>query len=163
MKRSLLQRWSFETGQPIFSSACAWGGQHCADRRNAANCSSTTDRVIVFGSHNHFIYCLSVDGLLKWKFETSDPVYGSPFVFTLGGNALHCNSLYGTNSGVKHIITDVVGVGCISGQFYLLDLKDGSCIATFSFPGEVFSSCVFFKNNLLIGCRNNYAYCLVST
>ncbi|XP_067843232.1 beta-alanine-activating enzyme isoform X2 [Heptranchias perlo] len=125
------QLWQFSTGGPIFSSPCI--------------CSfSATNQKIICGSYDCFVYCLNEDGDLAWKFETSQQVYAVPFVFT--NCDLHDETL------VAVISTD--------GNLWILVAATGELVTSYSLPGEVFSSPVIWKKTLIVGCRNNYVYCL---
>uniref|UniRef100_A0A8C5L6X4 Pyrrolo-quinoline quinone repeat domain-containing protein n=1 Tax=Jaculus jaculus TaxID=51337 RepID=A0A8C5L6X4_JACJA len=57
--------WQFTAGGPIFSSPCI----------------SALEQELFFGSHDCFIYCCSMEGRLRWKFETTARVYATPFAF----------------------------------------------------------------------------------
>ncbi|XP_041054843.1 beta-alanine-activating enzyme isoform X1 [Carcharodon carcharias] len=125
------QLWQFSTGGPIFSSPCI--------------CNfAATDQKIICGSHDCFVYCLDEDGNLVWKFETSKQVYSVPFVFT--------NCDLDDRTLVAVISTD--------GNLWILAATTGELVASYSLPGEVFSSPVLWKKTLIVGCRNNYVYCL---
>ncbi|XP_078073542.1 beta-alanine-activating enzyme [Mustelus asterias] len=125
------QLWQFSTGGPIFSSPCI--------------CNfAAADQKIICGSHDCFVYCLNEDGNLVWKFETSKQVYAVPFVFT--------NCDLDDRTLVAVISTD--------GNLWILAAATGELVTSYSLPGEVFSSPVLWKKTLIVGCRNNYVYCL---
>ncbi|XP_067891057.1 beta-alanine-activating enzyme isoform X2 [Heterodontus francisci] len=122
--------WQFATGGPIFSSPCI--------------CSfSATNQKIICGSYDCFVYCLDEDGDLVWKFETSKQVYAVPFVFT--------------NCDLNETLVAVIST---DGNLWILAAATGELVTSYSFPGEVFSSPVLWKKTLIVGCRNNYVYCL---
>ncbi|XP_029001762.1 beta-alanine-activating enzyme [Betta splendens] len=127
------QLWRFETKGPIFSSPCV----------------TPDHRMVLCGSHDGVLYCLnSADGSLVWTFQTSAKVYSSPFVFddlAAGGRRT------------------LVGLASTDGTVWVLDSEDGQMLASHSLPGELFSSPVVHEQSLVIGCRNDYVYCLKLT
>ncbi|XP_048392515.2 beta-alanine-activating enzyme isoform X1 [Stegostoma tigrinum] len=125
------QLWQFSTGGPIFTSPCI-----CR--------FSPTSQKIICGSHDCFVYCLDEVGSLMWKFETSRQVYAVPFVFT--------NYNLDNRTLVAVISTD--------GNLWLLAAATGELVTSYSLPGKVFSSPVLWKEALIVGCRNNFVYCL---
>ncbi|XP_072920716.1 beta-alanine-activating enzyme isoform X3 [Hemitrygon akajei] len=125
------QLWQFSTGGPIFSSPCIFN-------------LSATDQKIIFGSYDSFVYCLNEDGNQEWKFKTTKQVYAVPFIFP------SCEFYDGTSVAV--ISTD--------GSLWILDAATGELITSYSLSGEVFSSPVLWEKKLIVGCRNNFVYCL---
>ncbi|XP_032885002.1 beta-alanine-activating enzyme isoform X2 [Amblyraja radiata] len=125
------QLWQFSTGGPIFSSPCIYH-------------FSATKQKIIFGSYDSFVYCLNEDGDLVWKFETSKQVYAVPFLYP--------NSDFNGRTLVAVMSTD--------GSLWILVAATGELITSYSLPGEVFSSPVIWENKLIVGCRNNYVYCV---
>ncbi|XP_033821595.2 beta-alanine-activating enzyme isoform X1 [Periophthalmus magnuspinnatus] len=122
--------WQFLTQAPVFSSPCLTPDLH----------------QVLCGSHDGYMYCLNIsDGALVWRFETSGRVYSSPFVF--GASALRSGET-------------LVGLASTDGTVWILDVKTGLKRASHTFPGELFSSPVVHKGSLVIGCRNDYVYCL---
>lgn len=106
-------------------------------------CISTSEQII-FGSHDCFIYCCSADGHLQWKFETTARVYATPFAFR--------HHLRSTDALLAAASTD--------GKLWVLESQSGELRGVYELPGEVFSSPVVWESMLVIGCRNNYIYCL---
>ncbi|NXF99963.1 ACSF4 enzyme, partial [Sakesphorus luctuosus] len=122
--------WHFSTNGPVFSSPCL---------------SSLTKQEIFFGSHDCFIYCCNMEGNLLWKFEATSSVYGTPFIFQ--SDDLNNRIL------LAAVSTD--------GKVWILNAKSGTAeAADFQLPGEVFSSPVVWGTKLVVGCRNDYVYCL---
>ncbi|CAK6956090.1 beta-alanine-activating enzyme [Scomber scombrus] len=125
--------WQFLTKGPVFSSPCV---------------TPDLQRVLC-GSHDGSLYCLNrADGSLVWTFQTSGKVYASPCVFD------------GSAVGRRGIL---VGLASTDGTIWILDVEDGQMLASFTLPGELFSSPVVWKQSLIIGCRNDYVYCLKLT
>lgn len=74
-------------------------------------------------------------------------MFSTPFVFD--------GALWGLRSLVAVCSTD--------GKVWVLDGETGTPKATLSLPGELFSSLVVWGHNLVVGCRNDYVYCLELT
>jgi len=107
------------------------------------------------------VYCLSLKGELQWSFATDGKVYSSPFVAEF--NAKHLTNGRVTRHASFYDKRDAgmaVFVWSTLGTLYVLDLYSGVYLASYSLPGEVFSSPVVVDNRLLIGCRNDYMYSL---
>ncbi|KAK6493094.1 beta-alanine-activating enzyme isoform X1 [Huso huso] len=123
--------WQFSTNGPIFSSPCI-------------DNSSLADQKLVCGSHDNYVYCLKAGSELLWKFKTSAKVYSTPFIFS--------DHHIGSRSLVAVTSTD--------GKLWILDSESGVLKTSYSFPGETFSSPVVWGRTLIVGCRNNFVYCL---
>ncbi|XP_072294968.1 beta-alanine-activating enzyme isoform X2 [Eucyclogobius newberryi] len=122
--------WQFLTQAPVFSSPCLTPDQ----------------QQVLCGSHDGHIYCLNLwDGAQVWRFETSGRVYSSPFVFDASALGTRCS---------------LVALASTDGTVWILDVKTGLKRASHKLPGELFSSPVVHKDSFLIGCRNDYVYCL---
>lgn len=124
------QVWQFLTNGPVFSSPCV----------------SPDGQKVLCGSHDGHLYCLNYsDGSLVWTFQTSGKVYSSPCVFD------------GSTVGRRGTL---VAVASTDGTVWILDGQDGQTVASFTLPGELFSSPVVLGHSLVVGCRNDYVYCL---
>ncbi|XP_061848549.1 beta-alanine-activating enzyme isoform X2 [Colius striatus] len=122
--------WQFSTNGPVFSSPCI---------------SSLTKQEIFFGSHDCFIYCCNMEeGNLLWKFKATSSVYGTPFVFQ--------------SDELKNKI--LLAAISTDGNVWILNAKNGREEGRDKLPGEVFSSPVVWGTKLVVGCRNDYVYCL---
>ncbi|XP_053178742.1 beta-alanine-activating enzyme [Scomber japonicus] len=125
--------WQFLTKGPVFSSPCVTPDQ----------------QRVLCGSHDGRLYCLNcANGSLVWTFQTSGKVYASPCVFD------------GSAVGRRGIL---VGLASTDGTIWILNVEDGQMLTSFTLPGELFSSPVVWKQSLIIGCRNDYVYCLKLT
>ncbi|XP_014801065.1 PREDICTED: acyl-CoA synthetase family member 4 [Calidris pugnax] len=160
--------WKSFLGKPLFSSphcnenyvciGCVDGNLYCYTHSGekawqfstngpvfSSPCiSSLTKQEIFFGSHDGFIYCCSVEGNLLWKFEATSSVYGTPFVFQ-------------SNDLKNKILLAAVST---DGKVWILNAKSGTAEGVEKLPGEVFSSPVVWGTKLVVGCRNDYVYCL---
>ncbi|KAI4892535.1 hypothetical protein NFI96_024695 [Prochilodus magdalenae] len=142
--------WNFRTAGPVFSSPClapVTFSTHQKPGCRAYN-SGKSSQAVVCGSHDCFLYGLSaVDGSLLWCFQTTGKVYSSPFVFD------------GFACGVRML----VAVASTDGTVWILDAEQGTLKASLSLPGELFSSPIVWGQTLVVGCRNDYVYCLKLT
>ncbi|XP_029886527.1 beta-alanine-activating enzyme isoform X2 [Aquila chrysaetos chrysaetos] len=160
--------WKSFLGKPLFSSphcnekyicvGCVDGNLYCYTHSGekvwqfstngpvfSSPCiSSLTKQEIFFGSHDCFIYCCNMEGNLLWKFEATSSVYGTPFVFQSGD--------------LKNKI--LLAAVSTDGKVWILNAKSGTAEGVDKLPGEVFSSPVVWGTKLVVGCRNDYIYCL---
>ncbi|XP_043918422.1 beta-alanine-activating enzyme [Protopterus annectens] len=160
--------WKQDCGKPLFSSpqctqtavcvGCVdcniycfshageklWQFATCGPVFSSPCFKKLTVPMLYCGSHDNFVYCLNIDGKLVWKFKTSSKVYATPFVFTIP------NLYYGP----------LVTVASTDGNVWVLDAETGELKASHLLPGEVFSSPVLWERRLIVGCRNDYVYCL---
>ncbi|KAM8939500.1 beta-alanine-activating enzyme [Pelodytes ibericus] len=107
-------------------------------------CISNISKKIIFGSHDGFVYCCDTGGVLLWRYKTSSRVYATPFVFPHP----HIQDM------------ELVAAASTDGSVWILDAESGQLNNMHKLDGEVFSSPVVWGSNLVIGCRNDYVYCL---
>ncbi|NXQ79037.1 ACSF4 enzyme, partial [Nyctibius grandis] len=160
--------WKSFLGKPLFSSphcnekyiciGCVDGNLYCYTHSGekvwqfstngpvfSSPCiSSLTKQEIFFGSHDCFIYCCNMEGNLLWKFEATSSVYGTPFIFQ--------------SEDLKNKI--LLAAVSTDGKVWILNAKSGTAEGVDKLPGEVFSSPVVWGTKLVVGCRNDYVYCL---
>ncbi|KAM9286313.1 beta-alanine-activating enzyme [Cariama cristata] len=160
--------WKNFLGKPLFSSphcnekhvcvGCVDGNLYCYTHSGekvwqfstngpvfSSPCiSSLTKQEIFFGSHDCFIYCCNMEGNLLWKFEATSSVYGTPFIFQ--------------SDDLKNKI--LLAAVSTDGKVWILNAKSGTAEGIDKLPGEVFSSPVVWGTKLVVGCRNDYVYCL---
>ncbi|NXW06183.1 ACSF4 enzyme, partial [Fregetta grallaria] len=160
--------WKSFLGKPLFSSphcnekyvcvGCVDGNLYCYTHSGekvwqfstngpvfSSPCiSSLTKQEIFFGSHDCFIYCCNMEGNLLWKFKATSSVYGTPFVFQ--------------SDDLKNKI--LLAAVSTDGKVWILNAKSGTAEGVDKLPGEVFSSPVVWGTKLVVGCRNDYVYCL---
>ncbi|XP_062308407.1 beta-alanine-activating enzyme [Osmerus eperlanus] len=109
-------------------------------------CVTRDEAKVVCGSHDDHVYCLScADGSLAWSFRASGRVYSSPCVFDGGATGA------------------LVALASADGTLWILDVEDGTVVGSLSLPGELFSSPVAWERSLVVGCRNNFVYCVEMT
>ena len=53
-----------------------------------------------------------------------------------------------------------VSVPTTAGLLYTLSIKTGAVVSQLQLPGEIFSSPVALNNRLVVGCRDDYLYCM---
>ncbi|XP_029443139.1 beta-alanine-activating enzyme isoform X2 [Rhinatrema bivittatum] len=157
--------WKYSCGKPLFSSpqcnqkyvcvGCVDKNLYCFNHSGQKiwhfstsgpvfSSPCLTEWAVWFGSHDSTIYCCAMDGNLLWKFETSAKVYATPYVFCL----------HDTESSV------CVAAASTDGKLWILDAQHGLLKCVSELPGEVFSSPVVWGKRLVVGCRNDYIYCL---
>lgn len=140
------QLWDFLTDGPVFSSPCLTSTR--SDAHDGFTTLSTSCPTVFCGSHDSSVYCIdSANGSLLWRFQTTGKVYSSPFVFD------------GSPWGVRTL----VAVASTDGTLWVLDGEQGTVKASFLLPGELFSSPVVWGHTIVVGCRNDYIYCLELT
>ncbi|XP_051026230.1 beta-alanine-activating enzyme [Acomys russatus] len=159
--------WKHSCGKPLFSSprccqryiciGCVDGGLLCFTHSGeqvwcfsaggpifSSPCISASEQEVFFGSHDCFLYCCSAEGHLRWKFETTARVYATPFAFCDHGRSNET----------------LLAAASTDGKLWVLECQSGELRSVCELPGEVFSSPVVWESMLVIGCRNNYIYCL---
>ncbi|KFO37382.1 Acyl-CoA synthetase family member 4 [Fukomys damarensis] len=159
--------WKHSCGKPLFSSprccrqyiciGCVDGNLLCFTHSGeqvwqystsgpifSSPCILASEQEIFFGSHDCFIYCCNMKGHLQWKFETTSRVYATPFAF------------HNHNSNSELLLA----AASTDGKLWILGSESGQLQSVYELPGEIFSSPVIWESLLIIGCRNNYIYCL---
>ncbi|HTU18888.1 MAG TPA: PQQ-binding-like beta-propeller repeat protein [Gemmataceae bacterium] len=156
------KRWTFETDGEITSGANFAGD------------------LILFGSHDETLYCLTKDGKAKWKFQTQGPVYGSPTL--VGGKTFvaGCDSklhvldiatgkeeravdLGGQTGATGAVLGDHFYVGTMTNQFDAIDWKKGQIVWTFQAdnrPQPFYSSAAVTEQLVLAGSRDRRLHAL---
>lgn len=69
----------------------------------------------------------------------------------------------GVVSGASCVVSShdpVVVVCSTQGKLYCLSLDEGHLVSSWSLPGQVFSSPLLVGNDILVGCRDDFLYCL---
>ena len=152
----------FQTQAPIFSSPVFWP---CTTRNSpeATDHHKESSGLILCGSHDRNLYCLTDQGKMKWTFTAQSEVYSTPFVFTTytaGKPAADCQTRSpGADVGeICGSYRTLVCVCCTTGYLHILSITDGRLLTSTQMPGEVFSSPVIHKDTLVVGCRDNYVY-----
>ena len=107
--------------------------------------SFTNKGLMICGSHDSHVYCITESGLLKWKYKTKSAVFSSPYVMSF------CN--------IHNMIGGAVIACDTSGFVYVINVEDGSLLSSVCLPGEVYSSPLFCDDKFVVGCRNDEIYC----
>ncbi|XP_069833752.1 beta-alanine-activating enzyme isoform X2 [Dendropsophus ebraccatus] len=159
--------WKMDLGKPVFSSpicnqnlvfvGCVDANLYCFTHMGeklwqfptdgpifSSPCISSLTNHITFGSHDGFIYCCTAEAELLWKYKTSSRVYATPFTFPNP----HTES------------TELLAAASTDGSLYILDALSGLLLRQYALGGEIFSSPVAYGRSLVVGCRNNFIYCL---
>ncbi|XP_060773478.1 beta-alanine-activating enzyme isoform X2 [Neoarius graeffei] len=146
--------WDFLTDGPVFSSPCLASLPASTNQRTSSgsydNCTTLSPacQAVFCGSHDSSVYCInSANGSLLWRFQTTGKVFSSPFVFD------------GTPWGIRTL----VAIASTDGTLWVLDGEQGTLKTSFFLPGELFSSPIVWGHTIVIGCRNDYVYCLELT
>jgi outer membrane protein assembly factor BamB len=156
------KRWIFETGAEITGGANFHGD------------------LILFGSYDETLYCLTADGKVKWQFKTQGPFNGSPAVadgrtFVAGcdsnvhvvdiakGTELTAVDL-GSQSGATAAVNgDHLYVGTMGNQVQAIDWKKGAAQWTFQ-PAKraqaFYSSAAVTSDLVVLGSRDKRIYAL---
>lgn len=126
--------WSHDIDGNIFSSF------DCS-----ANDEQKTVVDVIFGSHNHHLYCLAFDTETemcseRWKRQTAAPIRATPCFFEYQKEtSIFCCS---TNGDVN-----------------IFGRNNGKISRRFTIDGEIFSTPAIEENCAFIGSRNNLLYC----
>ncbi|KAM4807668.1 beta-alanine-activating enzyme [Rhinophrynus dorsalis] len=159
--------WKYVCGKPVFASpqcspdhvfvGCVDENFYCLNHVGekiwhfttngpifSSPCVSNLSKQIMFGSHDGFIYCCNMEGVLVWKYKTRSRVYATSFVFP---------EPHRENS-------ELLAAASTDGHVYILDAQTGLLNTEHRLGGEIFSSPVVWGSSVIVGCRNNYVYCL---
>jgi outer membrane protein assembly factor BamB len=156
------KRWTFETEGEITSGANFAGD------------------LILFGSHDETLYCLTKDGKEKWTFKTQGPVYGSPAVaggktFVAGcdsklhvldiasGKEDRAVDLGGQSGATAAVLGARLYVGTMTNQFQAIDWRKGAIVWTFQAERQAqpfYSSAATTDDLLIVGSRDKRLHAL---
>lgn len=131
--------WKHETSAPIFSSPFI------------LEYESTV--LITIGSYDNFVYLFNQTGRLIASFELSSPIFSSPFS-VICKEELTLYTFFCETKGCIHLLS--ISLNSNDAQVY-------KSLQTYKVNGEIYSSPIFHKNKLYVGCRNDYLYCLTIT
>lgn len=157
-------RWTFETGGEIASGANFAGD------------------LILFGSYDETLYCLTSQGKEKWKVKTNGPVNGSPAIaegktFVAGcdsmvhvidiasGKELSTIDLGSQAAATAAVVGDHLYVGTMGNEFQAIDWKQGKISWSFRSdrrerPQPFFASAAVLGDRLVVGSRDKRVWCL---
>ena len=125
------EKWRLATTGPVFSSPVYHEDKVTSSEGEEVACSA------LVGDHGGSVTCVSTSGNLVWRKVVGAAVAGAPD--TQGGGLAVCTT---------------------QGEVVLLKKKRGEEMGRFMLSGEVFSSPLLLGNKLVVGCRDNYLYCL---
>jgi len=156
------KRWIFDTGAEIVGGANFFGD------------------LILFGSYDETLYCLTRNGKEKWQFKTQGPFNGSPAVadgrtFVAGcdsnvhvidiakGTELTAVDLGSQSGATAAVGGDKLYVGTMGNQVQSIDWKKGAVEWTFQ-PAKraqpFYSSAAVTPDLIVIGSRDKRLYAL---
>ena len=146
------------TDNPVFSTCSVI---HVCD-------NATSDTKLLSGSHDKCVYCWDGHFELDWKLQLDSEIYSTPCVCYPSFEVCEPSSPSGTVheqsdpdvSEHKSAVLPCVCVCSSAGFVYLINFKTGHLLCSYHLPGEVFSSPVVFGNSIIVGCRNDYVYCV---
>ena len=125
------EQWRIATQGPVFSSPVISGAK---DSKGDDQLPSSA----LIGDHGGSVTCFTLDGKVAWRKDVGAAVAGAPD--TQGGGFAVCTT---------------------QGDVVLLNSKKmGLEMGRLKLGGEVFSSPLLVGNRLVVGCRDNYLYCL---
>jgi outer membrane protein assembly factor BamB len=102
---------------------------------------AVNETVVIVGSRDRNVYCLDRStGKKRWVFSAQDNFDSSPVI---------C----GDTAAI-----DTAAIGCDDGRLYLLDIKTGEEVFSYTLGSPVASSAAIAQNYLLIGCDNGNIY-----
>ena len=108
--------------------------------------SSTNSQFFLFGGHDSCLNNVNSSQMdFTWSTKLNSAVGSTPFfgsiVVPRGQLAIACCCT-------------------ISGEVCIVDLTTGEVVGSTQLPGEVFSSPVIMGDRIVVGCRDDYVYCL---
>ena len=99
----------------------------------------------LFGDHDCRLHSVTEEMCSNWKIKLNSAIGSCPFIGSLvlpqGKVAICCCCT-------------------VNGNVFILDVATGRTLATTKLPGEIFSSPLIVGDRIIMGCRDNYVYCL---
>ena len=142
----------------------------CDRRRDHLSANFSGD-LVLFGSYDESLYCLTKDGKEKWKFKTNGPVNGSPAVadgktFVAGcdssihvididkGTELNAVELTGQAAATAAVVGEQLYVGNMANDLQAVDLeKAARSLWTFTPPKQATAVLRLRRGDGSIRCR----------
>merc|ERR1712130_35992 len=125
------EKWRLPTPGPVFSSPVCREDKYISSKGQEVACSA------LVGDHGGSVTCVSTSGNLVWRKDVGAAVAGAPDI--QGGGLAVCTT---------------------QGEVVLLQQEKGEEMGRLMLGGEVFPSPLLLGNKLVVGCRDNYLYCL---
>ncbi|XP_076043329.1 aminoadipate-semialdehyde dehydrogenase [Oratosquilla oratoria] len=138
--------WHFQTEGPIFSSPFvnkAFGKE-----------------IIAIGSHDSKTYILDSDGDLLMEIKGKSPIYSTPFMYNFVTDTFHSLMVITCETAGRITMNKLYYASTVNN--YVTEAGSSlqtSIVAEYKFPGEVFSSPIFYNSKVYIGCRDDFLYC----
>lgn len=132
----------------------------------------TFDRTIVFGSYDHYLYGLSEDGTLRWKFKSGGKIHCSPLqtpdsVIVFGafdgnvyflspkGELIKKDKTGGKIVSSPVMVNDsILAIGSFDKKLYFYSTK-GKRLGAYDLQGKLFSTPVVLSNGRIVCCTVN--------
>ena len=139
--------WKFKTQSTIYATVFPF--------RYLKNCSNQ-----MRGRREEVPKDILVTNALTGKDVETDPCYESPE----RGQEVSVSAL-SSRVEVSHrqAIKECVVIASTDGRLCVLDNRDGQLLSSYTLPGQVFSSPVISNTLIIVGCRDNFVYCLEIT
>jgi len=152
--------WRMRLGRPVFANPL-W------DEPN---------QLLYVPCVDHNLYAVSASGTIEWKLTVGAPIYSSPVLYNqnilFGCHDCHVYLVNPSGVVVWKVFTDkpvfssldyshngLISCANIEGNIFILK-GNGEIVSREKVPGHVFSSPIFFDAKIIVGCRDNYLYCL---
>lgn len=172
---SSFQLWQFVTNGPIFSSPCVVLDlypkiSHLNNTENPQEILVLNNGVILIGSHDCQIYCLTTQGQLMWTHKMPSEVYATCFTSQFHSKLLKKTEMVKqkteSESDVSSKFFDFSEtwfnnvIACsTNGYLQILDINNGGLHLSTVLPHEIFSSPIVYDGNIVVGCRDDNVYC----
>ena len=137
--------WTFDAAGPIFSAPCAFTA--------ALGASGELERRLLITSQSGRVLCVeAAHGALRWAQPAEVHGHSSPAVDTA------CAQHGGV--AAEEVAARVAVVGGVDGRLHAFDCASGAPLGTTRLPGAVFSSAALCAGRVVVGCRDDFLYCL---
>uniref|UniRef100_A0A6P8HHV0 Beta-alanine-activating enzyme-like isoform X1 n=1 Tax=Actinia tenebrosa TaxID=6105 RepID=A0A6P8HHV0_ACTTE len=174
--------WEFKTGDPVFSSPTMFWSSVANESKGYVLFGSHDGFVYCLSDSGEMRWKFKTDSQvystpfvapvvreLKKPSEVTDKIMNCSSHLQMDIPDIKMSSEHARNTsgstiegrGVMSSRNDPVVVVCsIQGTIYCLSLDEGHLVSSWSFPGQVFSSPILVGNDILVGCRDDFLYCL---
>ena len=149
--------WTFDAAGPIFSAPCAFNtapplGAELGEQRRL-------ERRLLITSQSGRVVCVdAAHGALRWAQPAEVHGHSSPAVDTVC--AQHGGAVATAGEHHDAVAARVAVVGGVDGRLHAFDCASGAPLGTTRLPGAVFSSAALCAGRVVVGCRDDFLYCL---